>query len=199
MTSIAQEAQNTIKEYATRWGFKVIKGSFDDKKHSTRVAYEDTGFYCLKQPYRATMSVVDALEEAGIYVAPFSACTKGTQRSAIDVPNRRLYWPANIVNPYLLLHEVAHLLLAVLTEVPPSVQAEDSLFTAIEYWSVEYLTRLRTGVTRRDWVQWRESTSDTDQKMDMYSDAEQFKGPLLETFLFYEDRKGKIAPTFWPI
>ena len=142
------------------------------------------------------------LIKAGIHISPlYTLKSNGIELPpAINLATGTLYWPRGAVDPYVLLHELVHMLTYAVTLDSPEWQSEDCLFTAIDYWSVAHLERMPgSDLNITDWVDWRVDSSDGDAADEIRRDAEKYLPELLDTMLFAVDKTGMIQPTFFPL
>ena len=189
---IALRAQSTIVSYLTTWGICVVRGGCPDGLSRADLFDEPTPLQ-RAGIFRATFAPQVLVPEGEEEEREGTGTCPGRLRSAIDVPRKTIYWPADAADPYFLLHEGAHLVEALLTGVPPTVHDENGLLAAFEYLSAWYLERLGSHIVSRDgWQDWRCYTGDdTDSSLDRAVKA--YSRSLVDAMLFTRDR----APTFW--
>ncbi len=173
-------AQKVVKKYAERWGVNTLDA------RSLRT-------YGLSRYF-----IHAELAIAGIYIAGFGAKHAiDNGQSAVDTVRGCIYLPFGTVEPYLLLHELTHLMQFV-TEggLAPPQQVESKLFAALEGYSVTYMSRISKHVTLRGWLNWRCATSEFDSRADLLHYMDAYRSDVLGTYLFYE-KDGLLEPSFW--
>lgn len=175
--------QQQVRDYIERWGIQVHDGGLRSDALNWR-----------------SFSVNDP-QGAGIYIPNFAVDCPNKENaypehSAVDLVRSRIYFPT-AAEPYMLLHEYAHLMVYYLTGAPPDYQVEFGLLSALEYQSVVYLATAGGNVSLEDWVQWRCDTSFSDAKSDLIDEGIKRSEELIDMCVFYR-RGDAVVPTYLP-
>lgn len=125
-----------VKSYVERWGIEVVHGLVALRRQSHRSFI-----------HRSPVDV--------------SHATLSTHYPSVEVLHGRIHWPICGRDPYVLLHEFAHLLAGRET---PRNSPEDMEMLAIERLSVRWLFKqgVFSNVAEEEWLAWQSGTGGTD-------------------------------------